>query len=230
MKRVSKRPMSDSKVALLKAAGELVAERGVDAMALREITERAGANIASVNYHFGSREGLVLSLVSMHLQPLWEERRVRMEAAEKKWGSKMIPLEELVDLWVRPVSGLVQKSVLGEVVCLRVTGRMLWMPLKDYPEELKELIKGVMVRYQKALAKALPGVAAKELVWRMDWLHGAMARMLVGRWGEGGTPVDQLDAVCAAFVRFSIAALRVGVSEVAVQKPAPKGPQETFDF
>ena len=37
---------------LIEAAGEVFAERGLHGATIKEITERAGANMASINYHF----------------------------------------------------------------------------------------------------------------------------------------------------------------------------------
>ena len=43
---------------LLAAAGEVFAERGYRAATVREITERAGANLAAINYHFRDKAEL----------------------------------------------------------------------------------------------------------------------------------------------------------------------------
>ncbi|MGH8876317.1 MAG: helix-turn-helix domain-containing protein, partial [Stackebrandtia sp.] len=40
---------------LLDAGEQLFGERGYEATSLRSVTERAGANIAAVNYHFRSK-------------------------------------------------------------------------------------------------------------------------------------------------------------------------------
>lgn len=43
---------------LIQAAGELFAEKGFKETTVRDISEKAGANLAAVNYHFGDKERL----------------------------------------------------------------------------------------------------------------------------------------------------------------------------
>jgi AcrR family transcriptional regulator len=48
---------------LLEAAGEIFAEYGYRAATIRQICEKAGANIAAVNYHFGDKERLYVAVL-----------------------------------------------------------------------------------------------------------------------------------------------------------------------
>jgi AcrR family transcriptional regulator len=47
---------------IIDAARELMIEHGVLEVSVADITQRAGVNIALVSYHFGGREGLMLSI------------------------------------------------------------------------------------------------------------------------------------------------------------------------
>ncbi|MEU3521732.1 TetR/AcrR family transcriptional regulator [Streptomyces sp. NPDC006654] len=53
---------------LLAAAQELLAQRGQDGVSLREITDRAGANVSAVSYHFGSLKALCDSAIENALE------------------------------------------------------------------------------------------------------------------------------------------------------------------
>lgn len=64
---------------LLDAAKELIAAKGYSGTSLREVTGAAGANLAAVNYHFGSKAELAEAVLKRHLVPLNEQRLVLLD-------------------------------------------------------------------------------------------------------------------------------------------------------
>jgi len=64
---------SDTRQRLIEAATEMFVEHGFDATKVREIVARAGANIAAVNYHFGSKEGLYAAVIQYHAAQVMEK-------------------------------------------------------------------------------------------------------------------------------------------------------------
>lgn len=55
--------IADTRGRLLQAAGEIFAETGYRQTTVRDIVERAGVNVAAVNYHFGDKLGLYTSVL-----------------------------------------------------------------------------------------------------------------------------------------------------------------------
>jgi AcrR family transcriptional regulator len=53
----------DTQRRLLQAAGEVFAERGFQSATMKEITDRAGASLASINYHFSDKAALYAAVI-----------------------------------------------------------------------------------------------------------------------------------------------------------------------
>ena len=69
-----------TKQRLLDATLALLAERGEDAVTLRDITAAAQTNVASVSYHFGSLGALCCSTAKQAITRLLDEQMTRLQA------------------------------------------------------------------------------------------------------------------------------------------------------
>jgi AcrR family transcriptional regulator len=77
-----------TKVRLIEAAGEEFASKGFDATRIRTICDRAGANVAAVNYHFGDKEQL-------YVETVLDAHRCSMELGEYDAAVAAGPAEQL---------------------------------------------------------------------------------------------------------------------------------------
>jgi AcrR family transcriptional regulator len=69
------RDATETREALLGAAERLFAERGVSRTTTKQIVSAAGqGNNSALSYHFGSREGLLVAILSRHDAAIDEER------------------------------------------------------------------------------------------------------------------------------------------------------------
>ena len=59
---------------ILGAAEQLFAHHGFEGTSLRAVTGLAEVNLASANYHFGSKEGLLKAVIERRIGPVNEER------------------------------------------------------------------------------------------------------------------------------------------------------------
>lgn len=75
--------LSETQVQILRAAEKLFATNGIDGASMREIAARANQrNPFAVQYHFGSREGLVRSLWCYRMEQMELPRAKLLEHAE----------------------------------------------------------------------------------------------------------------------------------------------------
>ncbi len=70
----------DTRQRVLEAAGEVFAEKGFERATIREIVERAGANLNAVNYYFRDKHGLYVALFEEAHQQLADSDQVILEA------------------------------------------------------------------------------------------------------------------------------------------------------
>ena len=98
--------------AILDAAEALFAQRGFAATPVRDISERAGANPAMVNYYFGSKQALLAQVMERSLEPLADaiaHPRVHVDTSGETVQLKVEPGLDLpdVDLPVVEFPGIV---------------------------------------------------------------------------------------------------------------------------
>ena len=96
-------PRTGTRERLLATAEELFATRGIDAVSVRDITEAAGANIAAVNYHFGSRRGLIDAIVERRADALGTRRAQLLDALN---GAGPVDIRALIQAMVLPTAEL----------------------------------------------------------------------------------------------------------------------------
>jgi AcrR family transcriptional regulator len=71
-RRAASAAPSETRRRLLEVACRLFADRGVDAVSVRDVCTAAGANVAAVAYHFGGKEGLHLEALRTALRTMHE--------------------------------------------------------------------------------------------------------------------------------------------------------------
>lgn len=164
-----------TKERILDAAERLFARDGFEATSLRAITTEAGVNLASVNYHFQSKDALVQAVIGRRLGPVNTQRLTLLEQYEAEAAGAPVPLENILDAFYRPLVELIGSHA-HEVVPL--IGRLYTEPgdfaVRLYQQQFQEMQE----RFVPVLRRALPELPANELAWRLHFAIGALAHTL----------------------------------------------------
>jgi len=169
-------PEADTRERILTAAARLFAERGFEGATLREITEAAQANLAAVNYHFGSKDELIRSVLEAALRPIVAARLKALEACKRQYPDATPPAEKLVEALVRPMAALSSGENRDRLLLLlqvrTITRAATSSIVVDHFRPLHE-------RFIDQLQAALPHLSRAELALRYDSARGATLQILV---------------------------------------------------
>ncbi|MES4903452.1 MULTISPECIES: helix-turn-helix domain-containing protein [unclassified Streptomyces] len=164
--------VSATRVALLDAAERLFAERGVHAVANRQISEAAGqGNNAAVSYHFGTKVDLVRAITRRHAERV-EVGRLRMMA---EIGDST-DLRDWVACAVRPVTEHLEALGTPSWYARFIAQVTANPALRAIPTEEFAAGSSSMRRLQEGFDRCLPGLPAEVHAER-----AAMTRHLIAQ-------------------------------------------------
>ena len=165
---------------ILDVAEALFMEHGFDATSLRAITGAAEANLAAVNYHFGSKEELFQAILTRRLDPMNQERVALLDALEAAAGGGPVPCADILGAMIVPALHLARDPARGGSNFLRLLGRAYADPAPFIRHFLSEHYAEMIGRFKAAFARSLPQLSRRELSWRLHFIMGALSYTLAG--------------------------------------------------
>ncbi|MET0331433.1 MAG: TetR/AcrR family transcriptional regulator [Dyella sp.] len=170
---------SDTRQRLLDAAELLFIERGYNQMSLRLITARADANLAAVNYHYGSKETLIHDMLSRRLVRLNQERLALLDAYQQQ-SANPLSCQILLTILFAPALRIGRDPTLGGPDFMRLLGRVYSDSSGSVGAYLQEHYQPIFDRFFAAFAQTLPHVSRSELGLRLHFALKAISGLLAG--------------------------------------------------
>jgi len=140
---------------------------------LRAITAAANVNLASVAYHFGSKDGLLEELFALRAAPIAQERMRLLSECETKAGGAPA-LEDIIDAFLRPALTLGIEKRLGGPAFVRLRARLGTEPETIARKILSKAFDLSSKRFMEAVAHALPEIPRAQVEWRFHFMLGTM--------------------------------------------------------
>ena len=159
---------SETRAHLLLVAETLFALRGFRNVSVREITAEAGVNLASVNYHFGSRDRLLFEIFRRRTGELSRERARRLHEAQGR-ASGPPPVRDILEaLFAPPLRW-------AESEDRRISMQFILRARSEGTEEMRQALAqdvSLLSRFADALVEARPDLPRETVYWRLHFCLG----------------------------------------------------------
>src|SRR5258706_10616177 len=94
------KPPHETRTRILDAAEELFMQHGFEGTSMRLLTAKAGANLAAVNYHFGSKDALIEAVFPRRLGTMNSSRIAELHRLEKETRRKPLSPQPIICAFV----------------------------------------------------------------------------------------------------------------------------------
>ncbi len=219
---------------ILDVAEGLFVEFGLKATSLRLITQRAGVNLAAVNYHFRSKDALFGAVFARRFAPWARECLLELDALEARLAARQAAssVEEIVMCYVRPALSLSRDPVRGGAVFARLFSRALVENHRQLREPLSRDWGHLVTRYTRVLETALPELSSEEVAWRLHLGFSVMFHAFAGNdilkmFGRSAVSARDPDLIVKHVVPFVVAGMRSRLSWEEIAGGDPQGGEES---
>jgi AcrR family transcriptional regulator len=204
----------DTRSQILDAAEHLFAEHGYRGTSIRAITTLAGANLAAVGYHFGSKAELMAAVVRRVVEPIVAAQCAGLDALLARTPDP--PVGDLVEAFAGPLFDGMPAGDEGGARRSRLIVTILSDPAEEARSWTGTAEDSVRERYFTAFARALPGLSTEELSFRMRGIFAVTAvdRLQVH---QRPTPGCEVPVTGEAARRWAIAFLTAAMSAPPVR-------------
>lgn len=203
---------------LMETAARLMAEKGYAATSVREITRKAGCNLAAVNYYFGSKQGLYEKVFKEILRALREQRIQAVQQVVEEAAARRD-----VEAVLRAFAGAFLAPFFDDDRGQRIVRLFIWemvdphLPPRMFLDEMVEPMEEMMV---EAMRRTCPGLKPRAAVRCLmslvaQLVHVVQMWRLFDRAGSGKFRPEELQQWIEHIVRFSAAGVRASQEQEA---------------
>jgi AcrR family transcriptional regulator len=165
-----------TKSRILECAVALFTKRGFDNVTTREITFAAGANIAAIDYYFGSKKDLIREAFAFVVRPVNAQRLNRLGQALENPQDNELRLEGIVRAFIEPVIEVARAP-------LASYHQMFFWAFAYRQPFIDQIVwrenDDVARRFVAALCAALPHLTPEDVWWRYDFAIGSLMHILL---------------------------------------------------
>ncbi len=201
---------ADTRARLLAHAGPLFARQGLEGLGIRQLAREARANIAAVNYHFGSKQALFREVCLLHLRAINVQRAASLDVLES--ARKAPSLAAILSAYLGPIVNFARGGEPSNLLFMRLVMSQVARRDAALQQALAAESLPLLNRTLSLLARALPGVADNDLRLGLAQVIGSTTHLLMNeelaRQPSRRAALESAPALLARLVSHGAAGLR----------------------
>lgn len=204
-----------AKQRMIEAATSLFSQSGVDGVSMRALTAAADVNLASVNYHFGSKEALAQTVFEALSARVNKQRiaDIKQSVATAAQAGQPIKLETIVAIFVEPYLGE-GRAEEGRLLAQLILKHRL-TPSGMTGDIVRRHFDPMARHFIEAYAKACPKVKKEDRYWRYAFMVSTVVLTVtdqakgnrVSRLSGGLVDAVSREALRSALIKYIVAGL-----------------------
>jgi len=199
----------DARERLLVVAEELFAEKGFGGTSIRDVTGKANCNLASVNYHFGSKEELYCELFRQRLRRMKQSRLVSIEAAMAEKPAPTLDglLSAFSKAFAEPFADLDDSRRFMQLFAREMVDRRL--PAGLFVEELAGPTLAALGQALQIVCPDIGETAAKQCIMSLiaQLIHAVHIKAMFEGTATFDSPAFDIPGIIEHIVKFSAAGI-----------------------
>src|SRR5215472_13804079 len=149
---------------ILDAAERLFADHGFEGTSIRAIVDAAKVNLASIHYHFRSKEALLEAVLTRRISIVTEARLQRLNEAEAAAAPHSPPVDEILRAFIVPTIEFAHRNE-STATFVQLMSRMFTEPRFSMTDFLGRKFGEIINRFSDALILALPDIPREVVLW-----------------------------------------------------------------
>lgn len=195
---------------IMRAAEHLFAEKGFRTMTLRDVTREAQVNLAAVNYHFGSKQKLMLAVIRNRFEPINVERLKQLDALIDEHAPAPLPVDSIFGALFRPLFDSASTETGVDYGLMQMIGRAITEPADFISTIHKELFAELSMRFMAELQRSCTHISTTAHHYRFFFAISTMIGAIIEQvrlenLSEGMLDPTDFDTLVEELITFTVA-------------------------
>jgi AcrR family transcriptional regulator len=157
-------------------------DKGMEKLSLRAIATEAKVNVAAINYHFGSKDNLILEIFAKSIESFEQIRDQLFREKKRETGKDKLTVEDLVKGYYMPWVRAKNKHPYSLKHLFQFFSSRNNNTKSLYGKAIQDIAKNGYDQFSQSISRALPNIDIEVLKTRINLAVAVAATHVMNEW------------------------------------------------